>query len=163
MAEPTPYALSRCFSQLIGRKVTFAQSTFAADTKIKQIFGIYNLLPHGTAIIVKADLPLLGSFGGALVGLPDPVVKEHLRVSPVEELLRDAIYEALNIASAAVTSEGRAVFTKLVFDPVYIDGSAGEVYKKPHHRSYFNVLIDGYQGGRFAILSQFVPITVVAP
>lgn len=97
------------------------------------------------------------------MGLPDPVVKEHLRVSPVEELLRDAIYEALNIASAAVTSEGRAVFTKLVFDPVYIDGSAGEVYKKPHHRSYFNVLIDGYQGGRFAILSQFVPITVVAP
>jgi len=92
MPEPTPYILSRCFSQLIGRKVTFVQTTFAPDTKIKKMYGIYTLLPHETAIIVKADLQLLGSFGGALVGLPDSAVKEHLRVAPVDELLRDAIF-----------------------------------------------------------------------
>jgi hypothetical protein len=158
MAEPTPYILSRCFSQLIGRKVTFAQTTFAVDMKVRQMYGIYNLLPHETAIVVKADLPLLGSLAGALVGLPDPAVKEHLRATPIEELLRDAMCEVLNIASAAVTTEGRAVFTKLVSDPARVDGAAGKLLQKPDHRSYFTVSVEGYQGGRFTILSQFVPV-----
>ena len=83
MAEPTPLALSHMFTQLIGRKVTFAPATIAAETKIKQIYGIYNVLPKETAIIVKADLPLLGSIAGVMVGLPDSAVKESLAVSPV--------------------------------------------------------------------------------
>jgi hypothetical protein len=162
MAEPTTYSLSRRFSQLIGRKVTFSQTTFALDSKIKQMYGIYTVLPHGTFVIVKADLPLLGSFAGSLVGLPDNVVREHLAVSPIEELLRDAIYEVLNIASAAVASDGRPVFTKMVTDPAYIDGQAGKVFKKPDHRSYFNVLVENYQGGKFAILSQMTPVNTVS-
>ena len=158
MSEPTPYALSKLFSELIGRKVTFVQTTVAPETKIKQMYGIYKVLPHETAIVVKSDLPLLGSLAGILVGLPDSGVKEHLAVSPVEELLRDAIYEVLNIASAVITTEGRAVFTKMVADPAFVDGAAGVTLKKPDHRSYFNVLVDGYQGGKFTIFSQSVPV-----
>jgi hypothetical protein len=157
MAEPTPFILSRRFSQLIGRKVTFIQTTAALETKIRQIYGIYTVLPRETAVVVKADLPLLGSIAGALVGLPDPVVKEHLAVTPIDELLRDAIYEVLNVASAAVATTGRAVFVNMVTNPTYIDGAAGEALKKPAHRSYFNVTVDGYQGGKFSIFSQFVP------
>jgi hypothetical protein len=156
MAQPTPFSLSQCFSQLVGRKVTFVQTTLSADIKTKQLFGIYSVLPQESAIVVKADLPLLGSFAGALVGFPDNVVKEHLKVTPMEELLRDAIYEVLNIASAAITTEGRAVFSKMVADPAYIDGAAAAVFKKPDHRSYFNVSIDGYQGGKFNIFSALV-------
>jgi hypothetical protein len=133
----------------------------ALDTKIKQMYGIYTVLPHETAIVVKADLPLLGSFGGVLVGLPDSVVKEHLAVTPLEGLLCDAIHEVLNIASAAITTEGRAVFLKAVTDPAYIDGPAAKVFKKPDHRSYFNVSVDGYQGGKFAVLAEFVPVKTV--
>jgi len=155
MAEPTPLALSHMFTQLIGRKVTFAPATIAAETKIKQIYGIYNVLPHESALIVKADLPLLGSLAGVLVGLPDSAVKERLAVSPLEELLRDGICEVLNIASSVVVTEGRAVFTKMVGDPALIDGVAGKLFKKPDHRSYFNVLVDGYQGGKFTIFAQF--------
>jgi hypothetical protein len=162
MSDPTPFALSQLFSQLIGRKVTFAQTTLALDTKIRQMYGIYTVLPHETAIVVKADLALLGSFAGVLVGLPDSSVKEHLKASPVEELLRDAIYEVLNIASAAVSTEGRAVFVRAVADPAYIDGPAGKVFKKPDHRSYFNVSVDGYQGGKFTVFSQFAPVKTVA-
>jgi hypothetical protein len=158
MSEPSPYLLSKAFSQLIGRKVTFAQTTAAPDAKIKQIYGIYTVLPQEVAIVVKADLPLLGSIAGALVGLPDPAVKEHLRATPMEELLRDAISEVLNIAASTVTTEGRAVFIRLVTDPAYIDGAAGKVFKEPFHRSNFTVSVDGYQGGRFTILSAFVPI-----
>jgi hypothetical protein len=161
MSEPTPFSLSQLFSQLIGRKVTFTQTTVAAETKVKQIYGIYNVLPHDTAIVVKVDLPLLGSFGGVLVGLPDAAVKEHLAMNPMEELLRDAISEVLNIASAAITTEGRAIFTKMVDSPTYIDGAAGTLMKKPDRRSYFNVLVDGYQGGKFTIFTQFTPVLTV--
>jgi hypothetical protein len=157
MSEPTPYSLSQRFSQLIGRKVTFVQTTFSLDKNVKQLYGIYTVLPQETAIVVKADLPLLGSFAGALVGFPDNVVKEHLKVTPMEELLRDAVYEVFNIASAAVSTEGRAVFSKMVTEPVYIDGPAGQMFKKPDHRSYFNVLIEGYQGGKFSIFSANAP------
>ncbi len=157
MSEPTPFALSKLFTDLTGRKVTFAQTAAAPETKIKQMYGIYTVLPYEAAIVVKADLPLLGSLGGILVGLPDSVVKEHLAASPVEELLRDAIHEVLNISSTVVTNEGRAVFVKMMADPILIDGAAGLVLKKPDRRSYFNVTVDGYQGGKLTIFSQFVP------
>jgi|SRR5580658_4933189 hypothetical protein len=162
MSEPTPFALSQLFTRLIGRKVTFAQTTLAAETKIKQVYGIYNVFPHETAIVVKADLPLLGSLAGVLVGLPDSAVKERLAVSPLEELLRDGICEVLNIASSVVVTEGRAVFTKMVGDPALIDGVAGKLFKKPDHRSYFNVLVDGYQGGKFTIFDQFAPVKTIS-
>jgi hypothetical protein len=158
MSEPTPYALSKLFSDLIGRKVTFAQTTVAAETKIKQLYGIYTVLPHETAIVVKSDLPLLGSLAGVLVGLPDSSIKEHLAKSPLEELMRDAIHEVLNITSSVITTEGRAVFVKMVADPVLLDGASGKVFKKPDHRSYFNVLVDGYQGGKFTIFAPSVPV-----
>jgi hypothetical protein len=156
MSEPTPFALSQRFSQLIGRKVTFVQAGVIPDTKATQIYGIYTVVPSGTAIVVKADLRLLGSVAGALVGWPDPVVKEHLAVTPMEEILRDAIYEVFNVSSAAIGGEERAVFTKMVTSPIYVDGAAGDVLKKPCHRSYFNVSVDGYVGGRLTILSPFI-------
>jgi len=163
MSEPTPFGLSRLFSQLTGRKVTFSQATASLDTKVKQIYAVYNVLPHETAIVVKADLPLVGSFAETLVGLPDSAVKERIGMTPIEELLRDAVGEVLNIASAAITTEGRAIFIKMVTDTVYIDGAGAKVFRKPDHRSYFNVLIDGYQGGKFTIFSQFVPVRTVTP
>jgi hypothetical protein len=160
MSQPTPFALSQLFSRLIGRKATFVQIPLAVETKIEQIYGVYRVLPHNAAIVVKADLPLLGSFAGLLVGLPDAVVTEKLGIKPIDELLRDAIYEVLNIASAVITEEGRAVFAKMEYSQVYIDGIASVVLKKPDHRSYFDVRVEGYHGGKFTILSQCTPGTV---
>lgn len=161
MPEPSAYILSRCLTGLIGRKVTFVTTTFALDGKNKQIFGVYGLLPAGLAVVVKADLVLLGSIAGALVGLPDPVVQEHLKVWPPDELLRDAISEVLNVVSAAITLEGRAVFEKMVTDPSYVDGVAGKILKEPFRRNYFTVTVEGYPGGRFSIFAPFVPIKLV--
>ena len=158
MAEPTPFALSRRFTQLVGRNVTFVQTPASLDSKLTQLYAIYTVLPQETAVVVKADLRLLGSIAGALVGLPDPVVRDHLASNPMEELLRDAIYEVLNVAAASISTDGRAVFTNMVTNPTLIEGAAAETLKKPFRRSYFTVSIDGYQGGRFCILSQFAPV-----
>ncbi len=157
MAEPSPFLLSKAFSQLTGRKVSFVQAPVALDSKVRQIYGIYFVKPHDVAVVVKADLLLMGSIAGALVGLPDPAVKEHLKTNPIEELMRDAILEVFNIAAATVTTEGRAVFSRMVMDPAYIDGPAEKAFKQPFRRNHFNVSVEGYQGGRFTILSDFVP------
>jgi len=157
MAGPSPFLLSKCFSQLINRKVTFVQTGQALDGKTKLIYGLYSLSPIESAVVVKADLQLLGSIAGALVGLPDAVVKDRLKASPLDELLRDAISEVFNIASAAVSAEGRAVFTRFVTEAILIDGVAAKVFKEPFHRNYFTVAVDDYQGGRFSIFSPFVP------
>jgi hypothetical protein len=161
MSEPTPYSLSQHFSALIGRKVAFAQTTLSVDGKIKLMYGIYNVVPHERPIVVKAELPLLGSMAGALVGLPDSAVKDQLGKTPLEEVLRDAIHEVLNVASTVITSEGRAIFTKMVPEPAFIDGAAAEMFKKPDHRSYFNVTVDGYTGGKFQIFAKAAPIKTV--
>jgi hypothetical protein len=152
MAAPTTRSLSNLFTQLIGRQVTFALTT-SPLTKAPQIYGVYNTLPDETATVVKADLPLLGSFAGALVGLPDSAVKEHLKANPIEELLRDAIYEVLNVASTTITIQGRTVLARMETDPSTIDGAAAKVLKTPERKYYFDVSIEGYQGGKFAILS----------
>ena len=161
MSQPTPFNLSQRFSQLIGRKVTFTQTTAAPASKIKQAYAVYNSPPDETAIVVQVDLPLLGSFAGALVGLPDCVVRERLGATPIEELLRDAIYEVLNMASSAIATNGRVVFAKMVSDPIYIDGAADKVLRKPDHRSYFNVQVEGYEGGRFSVFAPFSPGRIV--
>jgi hypothetical protein len=157
MAEPSAFLLSKAFSQLTGRKVAFVQAPAVPESKMRQIYGIYIVKPHEVAVVVKADLLLMGSFAGALVGLPDPAVKEHLKLMPLEELMRDAILEVFNIAAATVTTEGRAVFSRMVHDPAYIDGPAEKAFKQPFRRNYFNVSVEGYQGGRFVILSDFIP------
>jgi hypothetical protein len=38
---------------------------------------------------------------------------------------------------------------------ICVDGAAGLVLKNPGHRTYFNVSVDGYVGGKFIILSPF--------
>jgi hypothetical protein len=157
MSEPTAFALSQLFTDLIGRKVSFAQTVASPETSIKQIYGIYRLLPQEAAVVVKADLALLGSVAGVMVGLPDAAVKERLKTAPIDDLLADAIHEVLNIASTVVVTEGRAVFQRMAQDRTYVDGNAGAVLKKPGHRSYFNVAVEGYQGGKFAILAPFLP------
>jgi hypothetical protein len=156
MTEPTAFALSKHLSDLIGRKVSFSVTTASPESKIKQIYGIYTVLPYETAVLVKTDLPLLGSLAGVLVGLPDSAVKEHLAATPMDELMRDAMHEVLNVTSTVISKEGRPVFKRMVSDATLVDGAAGKLLVKPDHRSYFNVTVDGYQGGKFNVFSQFI-------
>jgi uncharacterized membrane protein len=153
MPEPTPYLLSQHFGHLIGRKVTFVQTASETDSKARPIYGVYTVFPRETPLVVKADLALLGSFAGALVGLPDSEVSHRLSGVNMEELLRDAICEVFNVASAVVAVEGRAVFDAMITDRTCISGAAEQILMKPFRRSHFNVTVEGYQSGRFNVFS----------
>ena len=151
MAEPTPVALSRHFTALVNRQVAFKPCAADKVSKAAKAYGVYTVFPQRTALVVKADVALLGSFAGALVGLPDEEVVHRLKVNPLDELLCDPMKEVLNVASAAVSSDGRSVFNSIVFNPVYLSPEAETAVNSPMHRSYFNVEIQGYQGGSFCI------------
>lgn len=155
MAEPTPYALSQLFSQLIGREVSFSLVLKPPASKSKTIYGGYIILQQNRALVVKADLPLLGCLAGALLGLPNETAVERALETPMNESVRDAIHEILNIASTAVSTEGRVVFKNMATDLVYLEGEAMDVAQAPDLQSNYFVSIGGQAEGLFTILNRF--------
>jgi hypothetical protein len=157
MSEPTAFAISKLFTDLIGRKVSVAQASAPLEIKGKQMFGVYKVAQNNAPIVVQSDLVMLASLAGVMVGLPDTTVRERLAAPALDELIRDAMHEVLNIASTVVSVEDRAIFVKMMANAAYIDGPAGALIKKPARRSYFEVDVDGYQGGRLAIFAPLPP------
>ena len=153
MSDPTAPNLSQLFTSLIGRSVTFARVPPGPETKARQVYGLYTHHPAGAPIVVKSDLLLLFSCAGALVGLPDSEVQSRLSAPAIDELLRDAVYEVLNVASSALAAEGRAVLTKMVTNRSEVGEAFETVLAKPAFRIDFNVSVDDYEGGRFTVLS----------
>jgi hypothetical protein len=160
MTEPSAYAISTLLTDLIGRKVSVAQASTPEETKGKQMFGVYQVVSSCAPIVLKADLVLLVSMAGVLVGLPDSAVKERLAAPALDELIRDAMHELLNILSTVVSVEGRAIFNKMLPNAAYVDGPAGVVLKKPSRRSFFTVEVEGYEGGHLSIFSSLAPTVV---
>jgi len=159
MAAPIATSLSHLFTQLTGCVVTFVQIKDYPNTKIPQVYGAYRTFPGDTVIVVKADLPLVGSFAGALMGLPDSEVILQLKGTPIGEALRDAMYEVLNIASSAIAPGRRTVLSKVVNDLATLDEVTSMTLTKPDNKYCFNVSVKGYQGGNFAVLVQSTPTT----
>jgi hypothetical protein len=152
MADPVPQTLSRHFTNLVGRKVTFTKPASRADTAEKKIFAVYKSFPSQHSIVLKADLPLLGAFAGSLVGMPDSEVRSRVAEPTLDDLLKDAISEILNVAAAAIATEDRATFASMAVDPSGLEESAREILSKPHREFAFDVTVEDYRGGRFNIL-----------
>jgi hypothetical protein len=154
MSEPTPFALSHLFTQLVGREVKFALATNPQQSKGRLLFGIYTVVRTSRVIVVRADLALLAAFGGALIGLPLALGIERATEIPMDESMRDAIHEVLNIASTVIWTDGRITFKSLVILPIYCVGEAALVIDHPEHKSNFTVTIDGKNSGLFTILTR---------
>jgi hypothetical protein len=153
MADPTAFALSKMFSQLTGKPVSFTLVLKPPVAKFKPLYGTYTIVPGDAALVVKTEMGLIGSLGGALLGLPKQSVLDGITKTPLEESLRDAMHEILNVAAAPVSVDRRAVFQKMYNDPVFFGEAAQEVMRNPFHTTQFEVLVDGYVGGGFAVIS----------
>ena len=153
MPDPTQQDLSRHFSNLVGRKVTFEKTLVNSLSKDKKAFAVYKSFPTESLIVVAADLRFLGSLAGALVGLPDSEVQNRLAKPVLDDLLNDAISEILNVTSAAIATEERAVFTQMVLERSGVKDAADAILTKPHRQISFNVTVENYQGGKFQVFS----------
>ncbi|MFP5229934.1 MAG: hypothetical protein ACLGXA_20150 [Acidobacteriota bacterium] len=145
--------LSRHFGTLIGRRVAFAAVRPTPESKAQQMWGVYTVSPDNAPMVVQADLPLLGSFAGALVGLPAQEVTGRLRGRPLDELLRDAIYEVLNIAGAVIMNEHHIALSAMTEEKKELQEGAAGLLAAAAIRSDFDVTIDGYPGGRLTVFS----------
>ncbi len=153
MANSSPSTLSRHFTHLVGKQVSFTPAKSAPDFSVRQGYGVYTLYPSKTQTIVAADLELLGFFAGALMGLPGDEVKRHLQSSFLGEPLKDAMCEVLNVASAVIVESERAVFHTILTNPGEVHEPVRSLLENPVHTSYFTVTIEGYGGGNFSVLS----------
>ena len=155
MSEPTPYALSQLFSQLVDRDVKFALTANPAASKARPIYGVYSVFPDNRPLVVKADLPMLGCLAAALLGLPEDTAVERALETPMNEPVRDAMHEVLNIASTALSTNGRVVLKSMLPDPVYFPSDAIDLLQTPDLKSTYNVSINDEAKGLFTLFSLY--------
>ena len=155
MAEPSSSSMSTLFSDLIGRHVNFSEQMSAPAHTGQQIYCAYLIKPMDSYRVIKADLSLLSAFAGALIGLAPETIEERVAAAKLDETLRDALHEVMNIASRIVTVEHRGVFKGMYGDPGQLPPEARNTVRDPCYSSYFTVTVDGYKGGAFSLLAPF--------
>jgi hypothetical protein len=153
MAEPTFCSMSKLFSDLIGRHVNFSEQLHAKPTNCKQLYCVYLIKPMDSYRVIKADLSLLSSFAGALIGLSPVVIRERVEETTLDETMKDALGEVMNIASRIVTTEHRGVFKGMYRDSGQMPTGARSTLRDPCYSSHYTVTIDGYEGGAFSLLA----------
>jgi hypothetical protein len=155
MAEPSSSSMATLFSDLIGRRVTFSEQLNALPANGEQIYCVYLIKPMDSYRVVKADLSLLSSFAGALIGLSPEIIKERVEETTLDETLRDALCEVMNIASRIVSTEHRGVFKGIYGEPSQMPAGARGTLRNAGNSNYYKVAIDGYEGGSFSLLAPF--------
>jgi hypothetical protein len=158
MLDPETHTLSKHFTHLVGHEVKFTKATQAPERAGRWVFASYHVVAHEDptttrSLIVKAELDLLGSLAGCLVGLPSYEVLSRLKSQTLDELMRDAIYEILNVASGAIAYNCRTSLVEMVMAAVDVKGDAAKVLATPSRKSTFDVVVQGYNGGRFVVLA----------
>jgi hypothetical protein len=155
MAEPSSCSMATLFSDLIGRPANFSEQLHALPTNARQMYCVYLIKPMDSYRVIKADLLLLSSFAGVLIGLSPEIIKERVQEIPLDETLKDALGEVMNIASRIVTREHRGVFKGMYGDPGQMPPGARSTLRDPCYSSHYKVTIDGYEGGAFSLLAPF--------
>jgi hypothetical protein len=153
MPDATELRLSHLFTKMLGRDVKFNRIETRTESAAKQIYFVYNRFDQEVELVVKGDLPLLASFAGAFLGFQDSDVQSRISSSELDDVLKDAIFEILNMASSAVSHHGPAILSKMATSFDEIGKEAESMVASPHKREVYNVAVEGYKGGRLTVLS----------
>ncbi|WP_263409920.1 hypothetical protein [Terriglobus tenax] len=155
MSGPTAFSFTHLFSDLVDRPVNFSEAKALPAVEAKKVFGIYETLPAGRPIIVRADLPFLATIAGLLIGLPAATAMERALCDPMDDAIRDAIYEALNICSTCLCGDERVLLRSMTTHSNAIPHPASELLKKSTYASNFKVVISGKDCGLLSVLGAY--------
>lgn len=153
MQEPTARSMSLLFSQLTDRHVSFTLAPNATEGKAPSVFAVYTELPDNNLIIVRAERATVAVLAAALLGMPEDTAVERALEQPMNEAVRDAIHEVLNIGSTALSTEGRVVLKHLVSESLDIEPAGRAVMAEPRSKSTYRVSIDATSRGIFSLFS----------
>lgn len=153
MHEPSARSMSQLFSQLTDRHVSFILEPNAAAGKGPSIFALYTEFPDNNPIVAQADRATVAVLAAALLGMPEDTAIERALEQPLNEAIRDAMHEVLNIGSTALSTVGRVVLKDFVTEPVAIAQVGKAVMADPSSKSTYRVAIDGKPRGIFSLFS----------
>ncbi len=126
--DVTAFTVSKHLSDLVGRQVAVkvvGAAEFSSTTRV----ACYAVEPnHGTAV-VQLDFHLLATLAGMMIGIPQVEIDSQIRSGELDENLTDASRELMNVLSAVVVSEGRAIFKGLFIRSADYSGAAQDLLR----------------------------------
>ena len=152
MPLPNPLELANLFGDLLDRNVTATASALPKPDAASFAFAEF----HGDAGDVQAvaccDGPIGASLAAALTVMPPTRVDEWLRESKRDETMMANLYETFNVLAAIFPKVGapRMVLRSVVHDGKTSD-RAKAIVKAPGRKAEYEVSVNGYKKGRFAI------------
>lgn len=152
---PTPEAVGRLLTELMGKKVKLAKAP-APLLPTAAAGGAPYLDPEKVlSYAALADAAFIASFGAALAMIPPNVVGDAIRAPKLPETLVENAYEVLNIAASVFNEiEGTALhvkIAKLVLAPLPAEVSTR--LGKPTARLDLLACVPGYPDGRLSLLA----------
>lgn len=147
MKEPVALELSRFFTELTAKPVSFSFEGNAPVPRDACMYGLYTDPAALEPVVMRISLQALALLGAALLGLPEETALERAAAMPVDEPMRDAMHEVLNIASTAVGGNTRLVFQAMFRDKALLSGKAAALLLSPGPNPSFRISVDGVAGG----------------
>ena len=150
--EVTPFSISKHLSELIGRHVAVAVND-SVEFDPQSRVACYEVLPMQGTAIVKLDFHLLASMGGMMIGFPDAEIKSQMQQGKLDENLTDAAGEVMNVLSAVIVSDGRAIFRGLHREAREFSTRAGELLGGGFYPLKLSVTPTGFPRGCMSVVS----------
>jgi hypothetical protein len=153
---PTPAALARMLSDLLGRRVDVTggkAAPFKMDAAVGA--GLYAPRDDSGTVVCVVDLELAVNLGAALALFPAAVAAESLRNGKPDEALLENFREVLNVTAGLLNTHGgtHLVLREVQIAPPALPEAFLQLMAKPASRLDVEVRIAGYGGGKMSMLA----------
>ena len=105
-------SLGKHLSELLDRPVQMQAVDLPIFTP-NVLFACYDLEPYGETSIVKIDYGLLAAFAGTLLGFPPNLVLPMVKEQKLNDDMKDASREIMNVLAGVICDDGRPVLQGL--------------------------------------------------
>lgn len=153
--DVTAFSISKHLSDLVGRHVAVKVAD-AAEFAPKTRTACYTVEPNAGTAVVQLDFALLATLAGTMIGFPAAEIDSQIRTEALDENLTDASQELMNVLSAVIVSEGRAIFKGLYPQAVDYSGRAQELMKGGYFPLKLSVTPTAGKPGCMVIVSDCV-------
>ena len=104
--------VSKHLSDLVGRQVQM-QAVEMPVFSPGVMFACYDVQPYGETSIVKIDYGLLAGLAGTLLGFPPNLVMPMVKDRSLNDDMKDAAREIMNVLAGVICDDGRPVLQGL--------------------------------------------------
>jgi hypothetical protein len=151
---PTPEAIGKMLSNLLGRKIVVKPAAAPAAPGKKAV-ATYATASSPAAMVAVLDLPLACSLGAALSMIPAAVASQSVRSGTVASNLLENLEEVMNVTAALLGAGGPV---RLALEAVFPPGKslppeAQAVVARPAARVDFEIAVSGYEAGTLTVLA----------